>query len=583
MTLREEKCAPAPSVYNFFFGCIFRGMKIRISEVRALIREQLVEEQLRSYVRFILEGFAQDKEFLVSNNPESQRALESLDPKAVSWLTARFGQNPKIKEIHPLEDSIPTLKTYLSKASSLNQQYKTNEKFRKSVEENFPKEERKWNTPAEHQMMSVDDMEKIMFLSVSRKSTVDVGTKAGSYELPEGDRVGKVGPWNVWQPSTESNSCKIAGYDPKTLEPKTTWCTARTTGQNLFDRYVDKSQQKFDDLEDDDEESPNADLFYIIKDDPREDMDWISIGFRKGKIDMSGGDGGLTVNRANKGMDKNSLKRVFGNHFNAIIKMVKNRLSTHQAEIETLNLDFLSKNPSALFDTLKRKSKDRAAILYPLLSNKEVGPEILDFVVNDPDPQIRSLALGQKSLSDEQLKKLSEDDSSGVRIAVARLPHLPKEVFDSLIRDEETSRIIAMNNKDLTDEVIARFVASKNPELRRAIAMRENLDDEQIRTLASDVDTEVRNTVARNPRTSKKILDDLSRDEAAEVRESVAGSKKVSPKTLVDLHEDPDDGVRHAVALNKATPKEVLLKMSQQDPDKTVRSFAEYMLSKLKA
>jgi hypothetical protein len=50
----------------------------------------------------ILEGFKDDQRYLTEKYPEHAQDLESLPPKWIGWLTARFGERPKTEEIHPL-------------------------------------------------------------------------------------------------------------------------------------------------------------------------------------------------------------------------------------------------------------------------------------------------------------------------------------------------------------------------------------------------------------------------------------------------------------------------------------------------
>jgi hypothetical protein len=62
--------------------------------------------------RVLLEGFKDDQRYLAEKHPDHAQDLESLPPKWISWLTARFGERPKTEEIHPFEDAIVTIKSF---------------------------------------------------------------------------------------------------------------------------------------------------------------------------------------------------------------------------------------------------------------------------------------------------------------------------------------------------------------------------------------------------------------------------------------------------------------------------------------
>jgi hypothetical protein len=145
-------------------------------------------------------------------------------------------------------------------------------------------------------------MVTIMGLAERKKSSVDFGQNIDI----EVDRVGKVGLWNLWMPTSMERSCKIAQYDPITRVPKTTWCTARTSGSNLFYHYVGR---------------PDADiiLFYIIKDNAEGVTDWLSIGYYNRKPDLKGTRGGLSVDRDNNGLTAEKLQNILGGDYDAIM------------------------------------------------------------------------------------------------------------------------------------------------------------------------------------------------------------------------------------------------------------------------
>ena len=256
----------------------------------------LTEQQIRSIInKLILEGFKDDQRYLSEKYPDKAQQISALEPRWISWLMSRFGASPTHTEIHPFEEAFTALIEFVEKFQAIASKWKTNEKFRQSVDTFLP--DRAWKgkdvTPAIISSLTVDEMVTLKGLAEREKQTVEVDQAVDI----EGDRVGKVGPWNLWIPTTMEKSCKIAGYDPVTRVPKTTWCTARTAGSNLFYHYVG---------------SQDADivLFYVIRDDPAADEDWLSVGYQNGKPVLQGARGGLSVKRDNSGLTAQALQKI---------------------------------------------------------------------------------------------------------------------------------------------------------------------------------------------------------------------------------------------------------------------------------
>ena len=273
----------------------------------------LTEHQLRYLLRealLLLEGFKQDKEeilTLVQDDASLAEKVSKFKPPAIRWLIQRYGENAKIQETHPIADAILTLEKYISKVPQIKARWQRRDKkdyggkswgeiLALSYEQSgknpsWKKPPYDWEnvnswsqSPMDWGRMSSDEMSQIMTLSDLKKSKNTVAE-----EDPAAIFIKKVGPWNIWVPQTKSDSIRIAGFDPVTMKSDVTWCTARTSGSNLFYSYngIDKY------------------LVYIIKDNPRPHpdpagvWDYISIGVKNGKIQTPAGGAGSTVERDN--------------------------------------------------------------------------------------------------------------------------------------------------------------------------------------------------------------------------------------------------------------------------------------------
>ena len=232
--------------------------------------------------------------------------IKNLPVKYLEWINNRFGKNAEATELHPLSDCVPVLQSYSELEQSILTKYSNNQKFKEKVIEKVSK-------PLENiEELSSDDMDNV--INIYR--TIDLSITADSIKklttLPMNDKIGEVGDWEIWLPSSRENSCAIARVDKK-LDPKTTWCTARTKGSNLFYNYIGGSSGKFI-------------LFYVIKKEPKETEDWLSVGFGNGKPILNAQNGGASVDRANIGLTEERLRSILSDkNYNAIINIMKEK------------------------------------------------------------------------------------------------------------------------------------------------------------------------------------------------------------------------------------------------------------------
>ena len=255
--------------------------------------KEIIKEELQ-YI-LLLESIKSD---LIDQYPDFSRRIEKLPSKFIKWLASRFLEGSKIQEIHPIEEVLDTIDRFIPRENSIRAKYKA-PWFKKEVETQFP--DKKWQNPADITLMTSDEMDLMSRLSTQKKPKFQTGKADVSKE----EYLGKFGDWNLWMPFTRESSCEIAGYDPVTRKPDTTWCTARMGGSNLFYNYTARGGQ-------------NIILFYIIKDNPSEENDWLSVGYIDGKPALNSNFGGVTVNRENKGMNEKELRVILGDQFNPL-------------------------------------------------------------------------------------------------------------------------------------------------------------------------------------------------------------------------------------------------------------------------
>jgi hypothetical protein len=535
----------------------------------------------------LLEGFKEDQRYLIEKYPNQAQKLNELLPKWISWLAARFGENPSKKETHPFEDAIVTIKNFSDKDKSIGDKYGTNPQFKSAVDGRFPPEGRTWKSPTDIMNMTVDEMEVIIGFSERKKQRIEVTKDDDNIE---GDRVGKVGPWNLWMPTSRGRSCKIAGYDPITLEPKTTWCTARIAGSNLFYSYVGRPGEEIT-------------LFYVIKDDPERDNDWLSLGFVNRELKLDGKSGGVSVNRKNEGLNTPLLKSVLGKHHDEILAKLTeknkhlggkhparqkiadaalsakalNYLIRGLSEEETLDLvRLVIKEPTVADEVWVELSKNsKRKIKEEVAQNPKAPPEILKTLAGDSDEVVRITVAYNPRTPLESLKILAGDSDRGVRLQVARNTNIPPEALKTLAGDSvwEVRREAARNPKAPL-EALKTLAGDSNKSVRNTVSGNPKAPPEALKTLAGDSETEVRNAVARNPKTPPEILKTLAGDSETWVKDTVAGNRSTPPEALKTLAGDSDKWVRNAVAGNPKTPPEALKTLAGDSESEVRRAVA---------
>ena len=547
----------------------------------------LSERQIRALVvDLILEGYKDDQRYLIEKYPESAAVISQLQPKWVSWLTARFGESPTREEVHPFEDALVTIEKFSRKDAGIGEKYRANAQFRETIDTRFPPDSRSWAAPNDVTSLTVDDMDLILGLAERKKQSVEVGQELDV----EGDRIGKVGPWNTWVPTTMEKSCKIAGYDPITREPKTTWCTARTVGSNLFYHYVGRQNE-------------DIVLFYIIKDEPSEDNDWLSVGYLNGKPVLDGRRGGLSVNRANDGLTPASLKRILGDDFDPIMDSLKQKAAemkgVHPASAKVReaaqDLDLLKKmlkghskeennefikmilgvdnmSPEVMMylvdivddkyqmiklasrenltpeviDVIVARAKEVEAIRY-VCRNKNIKPETLEKIANNPNEHWRLSVAESPHASPELLRRVVKVLPSNFLGTAAQNPNMPIDVLIDLSKLGSTYAFEGLaKNKNLPSEAIDNMIASpafdgsgarSNGWFANTLALRQDLTPEQLKKLY-DLFPSQRNTIIMNPALPLDILNAALQSNSKILRGQAHQNPQVPPEQLASFIND---------------------------------------------
>jgi hypothetical protein len=296
------------------------------------------------------------------------------------------------------------------------------------------------------------------------------------------------------------------------MEPKTTWCTARTAGSNLFYNYVGKPGK-------------DVTLFYIIRDNPKKDRDWLSVGFVNGKPTLDGQRGGLSVDRANKGLTPDSLKNILGADYNEIMHRLKEK-----------NEALGGQHPA------REKVRD-AAKSVEALKYLTVG------LSAEESRQLKAMVTDEPELSPDVLRVLAGDEDKSIRLDVYKNPKTPADVLLVLANDELSRHNDALDSATSADR-LRKLASDELPSVRRLVADNHSTPADVLQMLAGDENESIRAYVAMNPKTPADTLRALAGDEHSHVRRLVASNRSTPADVVQMLAKDEDMAVSSSTKRN---------------------------------
>lgn len=299
-------------------------------------------------------------------------SIEALrnKPKYLEWIAIRFLDNPQYEELHDPDDSMAVLTSFAVKEAAVAEKFKSSKEFRTNLAELIPGKTFSVATFSNTMdktflSLSSDNLNDILALANRNRGAIDYGPPIPD----EKDLVGKVGRWNLWMPTSKANSCKIAGYDRLTLEPKTSWCTARTSGENLFYNYTGLKRGQ------------SINLFYVIADNPTTDDDWLSVGFIDGRPVLEGRSGSISVTRNQRGLTPELLSDILDSDYDQIMKVLSDHDDkigdNNPAKIEILEA---AKSVPKLIEMTRGLSAEAKNDIFGNIAESELSDEVMDYI-----------------------------------------------------------------------------------------------------------------------------------------------------------------------------------------------------------
>ena len=482
----------------------------------------------------LLEGVKDDQRELRRKFSSHADEIDGLSNKAIAWLSARFGSRatrPMPEDKFPM--ALDAIVKYEPRSADIGKKFMTNEYFRGLIETEFP--DRSWTSPADPTTMSAIEMLRVVELSNQKKPRIEVNRS----QSIEGDKIGRVGPWEIYEASSRENSCNIVGLNKESGKPNTDWCTVRTDASNLFYNYV-----------------AQYNMFTLVhQGDVPTRQKWISIAMNDdGTVEHEGTPGEQpTVNGENDAMDEGGLRRMLGADFDGIMETlgerVKNRggVSLARAKIRDAAREVRSFNY-----IMKGISKTEAASLKQQVAKVPgISNEIAQLLADDPEWQVRHMLAQNKDVPADVIEKLSRDENVEVRQRIAKNEATPPETLTRLTKDKEVVQYVVMNPRappetlaSLADvSFLDRVLNRTDRDLLKAVGKNPSTPAQSLQKLAKNSDYYIRLGVAQNNGAPASLLRQLANDDVASVRASVANNKSTDVSIVRELANDKDGSV----------------------------------------
>ena len=422
---------------------------------------------------------------------------------------------------------------YEPRSADIGKKFMTNEYFRGLIETEFP--DRSWTSPADTTTMSAAEMLRVIELSNQKKPRVEVDRS----QSVEGDKIGRVGPWEIYEASSRENSCNIVGLNKESGKPNTDWCTVRTDASNLFYNYV-----------------AQYNLFTLVhQGDVPTRQKWISIAMNDdGTVEYEGTPGEQpTVNGTNDAMDEGGLRRMLGADFDGVTETLRERVKSHGGvSLARAKIRDAARDVQGFNYIMQGISKTEAASLKQQVAKVPgISSDIAQLLADDPEWQVRHMLAQNKDVPADVIDKLSRDENVEVRQRIAKNEATPPETLTRLTKDKEVVQDAVMNPRvppetlaSLADvSFLDRMLNRTDRDLLKAVGKNPSTPVQTLQKLAKNSDYYIRLGVAQNNAAPASLLRQLANDDDSSVRTSVAYNKSTDISIVRELANDRDGGV----------------------------------------
>jgi hypothetical protein len=492
----------------------------------------------------LLEGVKDDQRELIGKFSSHTEELTKLSNKAIMWLSARFGSRatrPMPEDEFPM--ALDAIIKYEPRSADIGKKFMTNEYFRGLIEKEFP--DRSWTSPADPTTMSAIEMLRVVELSNQKKPRIEVDRS----QSVEGDKIGQIGPWEIYEASSRENSCNIVGLNKESGKPNTDWCTVRTDASNLFYNYV-----------------ALYNMFTLVhQGDVPTRQKWISIAMNDdGTVEYEGVPGEQpTVDGENDPMDEGGLRRLVGADFDGVIEALRERVMSHGGvSLARAKIRDAARDAQSFKYIMQGISKTEAAALKQQVAKAPgISSEIAQLLADDPEWRVRHMLAQNKDIPADIIEKLSQDENVEVRQRIAKNEATPPEILTRLTKDKDVVQSVAMNPR-------------APPETLASLA-----DVSFFDRMLGRTDRDLLKAVGKNPSTPVHALQKLAKHSDYYIRLGVAQNRGAPDDLLRQLADDDNSSVRTSVAYNPSTDISIVRELAV-DKDGSVAMTAREVLRK---
>jgi hypothetical protein len=513
-------------------------MKITTEQISRLVR------------RILLEGYQNDLKELQQRYPNEARALAN-PPLIVNgqpskwfknWLVPRF-LTGQVKEDFALNHAINSVQSYTQNEPALKTAF-GQPVFKESLNAAFPPRFR-LNNLDNPLSLTVREMDKILevFYEYNEKKNDRLGIDYDAVNI-EGDRLGKIGPWNIWMPTTRENSCAIVRVrDPETGKMRPSpcaWCTTRTKESNLFYNYVESKET-------------NIVLYYIIKDNPEiydeENEDFISIGFENEEMVANGETASITVSCDNTGLTEKDLKRIFGVNYTSIINLLTKKTEEIGGQLpeKTKMLEAMESLEGLNYFVKGNSREERADVALRILNsghdgnyiNPDVEKACFEYAADSKKSHILSKIIKMDNCPPFILEKIFYTDNDDLNFEAFKHKNFPETIknnWEFLInhKNKKLENWVAQN-PNCPPKILEKINIEK---YQNVLAQNPNCPPEIFKKLLNNNASNIllQNDIAKNPSCPQYIFKKIINiSNVYEVLLNIAGNKNATTKILKKL------------------------------------------------
>lgn len=213
---------------------------------------------------------------------------------------------------------------------------------------------------------------------------------------------------------------------------------------------------------------------------------------------------------------------------------------SHESVIHSLRCHAVD-NPATPMSSLVSLADEPSVVLrWTLAERPDLPPDVAERLAGDPIAGVRHYLAGNPGLPLDLLRRLAGDPAHEVRRQVAHNPTVPLDVLDRVAATTRLGPTLLPRVEAATADEIRALSENANSEVRMLLAARRDLPPETRDALAADPDAKVVAAVAGHPGLDAATLAGMVAVHGVRVKSNVAANPDAPSDLLLALaREDP--------------------------------------------